>query len=238
MKKIISLILCLLMCFSLCSCKKFKELKEKHAVFDQGGIVYKDVLYKLVPAGNEKNINYNYTNQKFLNVTESNVPFLLSMIKDRDFSMNEAGTIITGSSEVYVREDKYEEFLDSIENGINYTDLGFDYYSEELGENTDYILSESEKQTVMSLVKSTPIQHDFEERYGYLHLFQQSDNALFRKQLYSVIKDNGKNYLVEYEHNVEDYVLQISKVYASTPQADKLFELLLEKGNPGFCYYY
>ena len=158
MKKLIAILLCILLCFSLCGCKRFKELKEKHAFYDEDGIIYKDVLYKTVPAGNEKNINYNYTNQKNLKVTEPGVPLIISAIKGSYYSMNEAGTIITGNSELYVREDKYDSFMDSIENGINYTDFGFDYYDEELRENTDYILNESEKQLILSILSTEPVE--------------------------------------------------------------------------------
>jgi len=232
MKKITAIILCLLMCFSLCSCKKFKELKEKHAVFDDGGIVYKGVLYK--PVEHSSEINYNYENLKFLNVTEPDVPTLLSPLRDRDYDMNEDETIITGGNDSrdYVREDKYEEYLDSLENGINYTKLNFQYYNEELGENKDYILTDDEYTLFMSLLKGTPVtvENLSNRDYGYNHFFLLSDNELFRQYGYKVISIAGSYYIIKTVDDKEVY-------YPSTPESDKMFKNFFENyGVYGYNY--
>lgn len=223
MKKITAIILCLLMCFSLCSCKRLKELKEKHAVFDEGGIVYHDVLYK--PVEHSSEINYNYQNLKHVFVTEAGVSYLLYWKYGNNCSMNEDETIITGidGGYDYVREDKYEEYLDSLENGINYTRLGFDYHSEELGENTDYILTDDEYTLFMSLLKGTPVTFENLSRrdYEYNHFFLVSDNELFRKDGYSVIIIDGSYYVVETVDGEEIY-------YPSTAEADKMFKNIFE----------
>ena len=227
MKRITALVLCFLMCISLCSCKRFKELKEKHAVFDDGGIVYKGILYK--PVEHSSEINYNYENQKYITVTEADVPtFLSPFLQDRGVSsMNEDETIIPNSSySCYVREDKYEAYLDSLENGINYIRLGFDYYSEELGENTDYILTDDEYNLFMSLLKGTPVTFTelFKLDYEYNNFFSVSDNELFRKEGYTVIIIDGNYYVIETVDCEDVY-------YPSTPEADEMFKSFFENYN-------
>ncbi len=223
MKKVTAIILCLLMCFSLCSCKKFKELKEKHAFFDEGGIVYKGVLYK--PVEHSSEINYNYENQKFITVTEAGVPTLLSpFLQDSGLSMNEDETIIGDYSRCYVREDKYEEYLDSLENGINYTRLGFDYHSVELGENTDYILTDDEYNLFMSLIIAKPADTDVAKSIPFndkFDIFMESDNELFRKNRYEVV-------LVDGDYYVGESIGGITTYYPSTPEADKMFNRFCE----------
>jgi hypothetical protein len=223
MKKVTAIILCLLMCFSLCSCKKIKAVKERQAFYDDGGIVYKGVLYKPVEPSDE--INYTYTNQQNLFVTESGVSYLLYWKYGKDASMNDAGTIITYTNDGfdYVREDKYEEYLDSLENGINYTKLNFQYYNEELGENKDYILTDDEYTLFMSLLKGTPVtvENLSNRDYGYNHFFLLSDNELFRQYGYKVIEIDGSYYIIKTVDGKEMY-------YPSTTESDKMFKNFFE----------
>ncbi len=221
MRKITALILCLLMCFSLCSCRELDELRESQAFRSKNGttyngIIYKENLYKRVDTSD--NLNYSYTNHKILNVTTPDVPVLLSTVLNLNYYVNENETIIVGGGgDWYVREDSYPLYEQSIKNGINYTDLGFEYYDEQLQENTDYILTEAEKDAVLSLTENNPVVRDVVQ--DMLYLYQQSDDGLFRRSdPYYIIRCPNGYYL-----SVDD------TFYKSNEQTDKIFNSFFEK---------
>lgn len=200
-KKLTAIILILLVCLSLCSCAELDELKDKQAFQAENGIIYKDNLYKLIDT--KDNLYYDFNNQTHLNVTEPDVPVLLSgYINLISYYINNDKTIIVGGYDerFYVREDKYSQYEQSIKNGINYTDIGF-YYNFEIDGATEYILSEAEKQVLLNALSSEP----YNESMGIddeLYLFTQSDDGLFRKsQQYSIIDSTGLYYIAEYNEN-------------------------------------
>ncbi len=229
-KKLTAVILLVVICFSLCSCRELNNLRDSHAFFNQNGIIYKDTLYKTVNVSD--NLNYNYTNQKNINVTDSGVPVLLSAVIDFNYSMNEDETIIRGGyGEWYVREDKYPLYEDSVKYGINYTDFGFDYFDEELQENTDYIFTKDEKDLFLSLLSSEPTSRNFEVQ-DMLYLFEQSDDELFRRSDDYIIIRCEDGYYVSTNSDDTD------KVYKSNAQTDELFNKFFSKRYSTFNYDY
>ncbi len=241
-KKITALLLLMFMMLSLCSCAELEVLKDKQAFFNENGIIYKDTLYKPIYVAD----NLNFSDRKSLNVTDPGVPVLASTLIDFNYSINNDETIIRGGydGEWYVREDKYSQYEQSVKNGVDYTDFGFSYFDFDLGKDVDYILSESEKQAVLSLLSTEPITPEhYDYFYEELLLFEQSDDALFRKNyIYSVVCSEGPDadgsyYLVIYDNeNEENITWDITKVYASTPDTDKIFEEFFDKGYdiPGY----
>ncbi len=229
MKKLTAILIILLICFSICSCRELDDLRDRQAYFNKNGIIYKDTLYKTVNISD--NLNYNYTNQKNLNVTDPDVPVLVSEIIEFDYSMNEDETIIYGDGDWYVREDKYPLYEDSVKYGINYTDFGFDYFDEELQENTDYIFTKEEKELFLSLLSTEPVNRDFVVQ-DMLYLFEQSDDELFRRSDdYTVIRCEDGYYLSTSVDNTD-------KMYKSTAQTDELFNKFFGKRYSTFSYDY
>jgi len=226
LKKGIALLMLLALCLSLCSCDVLDTMREEHAVWAEGGILYQGQLYQSV-GSNGSNLNYNYTNQHFVKVTQPDVPLLLSPLFNSTYCANEDKTIISGTeSQWYVRSDLMEDYEDGRKNGIHYTRLGFDYYDSELGENTDYILSTYERQQLMDCRPGSIIT-DFKPDAD-LALFEQSGNGLFRRgNRYSVARSGEQYYFVEFDEElVRTYVCPASA------EATEIIKTFFEKA-PG-----
>ena len=231
LKKISAALLIFVMMLSLCSCAELDQLRERQAFFNENGIVYKDRLYKLVNTADD--LNYNFINAEFINVTDEGVPVLLSAMINFEYTINADETIINGSydDEWYVREDKYPEYESSVKNGINYTDIGFDYYDASLVKKVDYILTEQEKTVLLSLLDGEVVTEDF-ETYEELYLFEQSDNRLFRKSdCYVIIRaDNG------YYVGLCNDGYMTGNIYKSSDVADRMFDSFFERVNANLVY--
>ena len=106
-KKISAIIVVIVICLSLCSCRELDTLRNQQAFFNENGIIYKDKLYK--PVANAQNLNYDYIECIKLNVTDPGVPVLASLLISFEYSINKQETVICGGydGEWYVREDKY-----------------------------------------------------------------------------------------------------------------------------------
>ncbi len=226
-KKITAVLLLIVICFSLCSCRELDELRDSQAFFNENGIIYKDKLYKSVNIA--ENLNYDYTHQEYVNVTDPGVPVLISALISFEYSTNDDETIICGGydGEWYIREDKYAQYEKSIKNGINYTDLGFEYFDFSLGERTDYILSQNEKEHFLSLFTGEPINEEF-EIYEELYFFEQSDNKLFKRTDHYCLMVTDKGYFVR---SFED-----DNIYKSNDVANRMFDSFFETVNRNFKY--
>lgn len=231
-KKGIALLMLLALCLSLCSCDALDTLREEHAVWSEDGILYQGQLYQ--PVGTDGSyLNYNYTNQHFVKVTQPDVPLLLSPLFHSTFYANEDKTVISATeSRWYVRTDLVEDYEDGRKNGIHYTHLGFDYWDTELGENTDYILSENERRALLDCLPGS-VSTDFEPD-AELALFEQSGNGLFRRgEKYSVARIGEQYYLVEFDEAlVRTYVSQASA------EATEIIKGFFEKASGNMSYPY
>ncbi len=233
-KRLLALLILLITCLTLASCDRLEELKETHAVFSEDGILYQDNLYCPVDSKYDDFLNYNYGNHQIIRITQPDVPLLLTVVFHRNYYLNEAKTIIKGIDDVswYVRKDQLEAYRESVQNGIRYTTLGFDYYDPNLGEHTDYILNESELQTLLACL-SAPCTLD-QPAEEELPLFEQSDNGLFRRTTdYYVLRSGTHFYLLQYDQQTAQ-----SYFYSATAEASALFEEFFRKGTPTLRYEY
>lgn len=231
-KKGIALLMLVALCLSLCSCDALDALREEHAVWAEGGILYQGQLYQSVDSDGS-NLNYNYTNQYFVKVTQPDVPLLLSPLFSSAFCANEDKTIISGTeSQWYIRADLMEDYEDGRKNGIHYTHLGFDYWDTELGENTDYILSTYERQQLMDC-RPGSVSTDFKPD-AELALFEQSGDGLFRRgDRYSVARSGEQYYFVEFDEElVRTYVCPASA------EATEIIKTFFEKAPGNMAYSY
>ncbi len=220
MKRIISILLCLIISISLCSCKELDELRDRQAFFDKDGIIYKEKLYKRVDS--TENLNFDYYND--LNVTDKDVPVLLSETINFNYSINEEQTIICDDYESggYIREDKYAEYEQSIKNGVKFTGLGFSYFDEQKQKTTEYILTKEERELCLSILKGERIERDFEYQ-DIMFLFETSDDNLFRRDdSYTILRCNNGYYFATSEQDMD-------VVYKSNSQTDKLFDSFFAK---------
>ncbi len=120
-KKWAALLLAAAMCLGLCSCSALDEMREDHAKWsspDHTTISFRGETYRLLPANGHR-INTEYLILNNANLTEANVPVLLSeMFSATDMWYdNDAAylwipsDVFTGkqSGMAYAREDKYDE---------------------------------------------------------------------------------------------------------------------------------
>ena len=226
-KKISAIIVVIVICLSLCSCRELDELRDSQAYFNQNGIIYKDKLYKAISYADE--LDYDYSHEKHLKVTDPDVPVLVSALLAFEYSANGDETIICGGydGEWYIREDKYEIYEKSIKNGINYTDIGFEFFDFDLGERIDYILSAKEKEHFLSLFTGEPANEEF-EIYEELYFFERSDNKLFKRSEYYCLMVTDKGYFVR---SLED-----DNIYKSNDVANRMFDSFYETINRNFKY--
>lgn len=229
MKKLISAVMCLLICLSLSSCKELDELRDKHAFFNNRSIMYDDKLYKVLVT--YEGLNFNFAGAEYINVTDPDVPVLLSETFNFHYYINDDKTIIHSDyyDEWYVREDKYSEFENKIKNGVNYSEVGFEYYNASLGDDDEYILNESEKKTFMSLMEGKTVSENFEV-YQELFLFEQSSDRLFRHNDYYVVMRTDKGYYIRVNIN-----RSTDEIYKSNDAADKMFDAFFETANGNFA---
>jgi len=223
--KIISAVLLIaVVCLSLCSCAQLDDLRDRQGFFNQDGIIYKDKLYKSVDFA--ENLNFDYLHQTDIKVTDSDVPVLASVIIGFDYSINDDETVISGGydSEWYVREDMYSVYEQGIKNGVEYTEIGFEYFDFDLGEQVEYTLNEQECELLESILKTEPINEEFEV-YEELYLYTQSADGLFRRDLYYSVMHSDNGYYVRlYDDGAEN------AVYKSNGLTDKMFEGFFNKG--------
>lgn len=119
-KKWAALLLAAAMCLGLCSCSALDEMRENHAKWsspDHSTISFRGETYRLLPNGDRFNTEYLTTNRA--NITEADVPVLLSeMFSTTDMWLDNDAAYIWLPSDVftgkqsgmaYAREDKYDE---------------------------------------------------------------------------------------------------------------------------------
>ncbi len=223
MKRLKFILLIVVVCLSLCSCKELDEMKRCHALnLGNGVLELNNVSYKLFKVESDCDIVFNHDRHVY--VTDPDVPVLLSQMGFFKFlpSINKDDTIIYEyDSDYYIREDKYELYKQSVKNGINYTDIVLDFYDEFTGETNTYVLSDLEKQAVLSAV-SSKLYGEYPYIDDEINLYFQSDDGLFRDDLfYSIVKSSGEYYIVEYS--------ETPKTYCTSDESKQIFENLFRK---------
>lgn len=108
LKRISALLLALVLCFALCSCKEIKEMRENQAFHGENGeIIWGGQVYKpLETIGLPEELEL-YTSG-WGSVTEKDVPVLLSDMLGADMYYNHNKTVIEAGRVHYAREDVYD----------------------------------------------------------------------------------------------------------------------------------
>ena len=142
------------------------ELREKQAFFTENGdIIYGASVYVLLPKSELLQPVYDYSTDSQLNVTEKDVPVLLSpMLSEITLYLSDDEVFLCGydgsrdGELIYCREDKYEEMVDRIKGSFNPTKACYLYetYNEETNEYLYdyYILSDEEYASVKEVFKT------------------------------------------------------------------------------------
>ncbi len=152
--KILALLIAVvMMCLCLGGCDELDDLKSKQAYWTNDksidSITYNGEIYKLL---NFKETtpytlyNLDYSLDNYINVTEKDVPVLLSNAYGSSLQTHKDGTFLegyiydpfnesnptlynNGRDVMYCKEELYDEISKTLEDGIKYTNYGYSTYS-------------------------------------------------------------------------------------------------------------
>ncbi|MBR4073167.1 MAG: hypothetical protein IKK24_04410, partial [Clostridia bacterium] len=187
--KILSLILAVVFCFTLCGCDNLDSMRKEQAVYtEMGSIIYNGNEYYLLPECD--NLQIVSDNYEYAYVTAKDVPVLLSTFLGEEYVVSDDGVFLYSESIQgrYCRKDKYESVLHRIENG--YTPEGYLYsYYDYINDKTKYYrLSDEDEKALKTLVTSVtpeklPEMADIDYEY-YIDIMTCSDDMLFADYAY------------------------------------------------------
>ena len=239
MKKLKSILLILAVCLFLSSCAELDNMKNCHALdMGDGTLKLNNQLYKLLDIDYDGSINVDFGRQIY--VTDPDVPVLLSQtgfFKHLPI-INKDDTIISSyyydyySNEkdtYYIREDKYDYFVNTIKNGIDYTK----FFCGPVGYNYHYPLyyfSDSQNKMFLSFINSvTPVKETgniYTDNYVYFGC--KSSDGIFQKEMaYQLINLDDGYCVLKYTNKGYYYA------YNSTPEYDGLFADIFESVKKG-----
>ncbi len=223
MKKIKSIVLIIVMCLMLCSCDAIDEMKNCHALdYGDGTIKLNNHIYKRLDLDFDGYIVYNPGRDIW--ITEPDVPVLLSQTDFIKYLPNVSAdeTIIIGYDENfghYIREDKYDYYINSIKNGIDYSRFyccGLGYRSN----YPEYYFSDSQSKEFKNFLASVSYEKSNEGIYtdDYVWISCESTDGIFRTDcMYQLVKTDDGFCLLDYSD--DGYYNR----YDSTHEYDKLF---------------
>lgn len=204
----------------LCSCDALDEMKNCHALdYGDGTLKLNNQTYKLLDVDYDGYIVYNHGRD--IRVTDPDVPVLLSQSSIAKYlpSVSEDETIIYNDG-YYIREDKYDYFVNTIQKGVEYTE----YYCGKLGYQSDYptyYFSDSQNNGFELFINSQAPVKTNEPIYtdDFVWVSCESADGIFRKgSIYQIIKtDSGYSVL---DYTGDGYY----NLYASTSEYDSLFD--------------
>lgn len=260
-KFLVLLLAMLLMCLCLTGCDELDEMREIQAFWTTQGstdsITYNGVEYKKLPGYNNPNPMYNSQYSKYIYVTDRDVPVLLSSRFSDIMDVSDDENFISGycyttdyyysesyvspdSEAVYCKSDIYDEVVEKINAGIEYTNYGFGYYYWDEKEMTDiweyYYLSSDETDAVNKVIENVePITNseiDYNNNY-VLSLDKISEDKYFGKDSFDLYTD-GLNtyYLVQYSE-----ALDIHTCYKVPEELKPTFEKLEELVSTNDIYF-
>lgn len=212
-KRILAIVFCLIICFSLCSCNYIDELRSKQAFYDESGnITFRDEVYKILPSS--EYLKYYWS--AFGNLTAKDVPVLLSENYKESFSYNNDLSLLSipGTEEYYVREDLYDEYYELVENMPKldrYCIMGHRSDDKrEVHEKFEVLLS---KEATLKINESKDGEKVTISDYwrGVVTLKITDDEIRFLKESYMrIIKIDGKMYLETSGNDEEAYLIDES----------------------------
>lgn len=228
--KLLSMLIVLVMCFSLCGCNALDELRESRAVFTEDGtIVLADGSeYKALPECEE--LSPEIYNGGTVYVVKEDLPLLLTSFSHQSYFKSSDGLFLQscndGSNIFYCRTDVYDSVLERINNGFEGEICGYWYYDYEKEEDCFYKLKSTEVSAIENVLANqtgeqllAPAYLDYE----YLaDMWLCTEDRLFMRDTVDVCALNGKYYVV-------DFGLENTTLYSVPDELTDVFEEILEK---------
>ncbi len=231
MKKYLKLIsvvlLTVVICGGLCSCKQLDEMRDSRAIYGQTQetLYFRKAEYKLLPQCDDLYIN----DENCGFVTEKDVPILLSDIIGKSVWFDDEALFITGERypygpKVWCRADIYDEMVEKIDNyeldSFCYWNPDYDYYNEGLIQREYIVVTSLADQIIRNTLAGEGTKLESEGKYAFTHItFQPCDKTttFIDTDTMIMLNSNGSEYyLLVYRPN-QDYVrYNLSKENAET----------------------
>lgn len=215
-KRILALGFVILICVSLCSCNFIDELRSKQAFYDAPDrITFRDEVYIKLPECD----NLKYYSEAYGNVTEKDVPVLLSDSYGQSFSFNNDLSLLRISlGNYYVREDLYDQYYNVISNKPT-----LDRYcisgerDNDYGSSREYfevVLSDEAKQAIDNALLGEKVNISDYYWDGEVIVKLTDEKGFFLKTTdLRILKYNGKMYVLFFNDGVESTYPLSESVY-------------------------
>ena len=230
--RVLSLLLVLAICFSLCGCNALDELRESRAsIMADGTIKLPDgTEYKLLPACKELYPDSNDFETVYISPEE--LPLLLTVFSEESFIKSNEGMLLydydddRSSLICYCRSDVYDNLLDRIKKGFTPEACGYWYYDFDNEEDYFYTLTKAQEDAVFEVYRNqTPQQLPEAASLDYesmANLMLCTSDKLFMQETVSICILNEKYYVVDYEADTP-------MLYTVPDNLNKEFAAILKK---------
>lgn len=260
--KFLVLVLALLMmCLCLTGCDELDNMRDLHATWTTEGntdsITYNGVEYKRIYGSNLPDPMFSSQFQMIF-VTEPDVPVLLSQTQGVALSISYDEHFIVGTlyddytaeydmlyssiaygyeeleKVLYCKADIYDDIVAKINDGIEYTKYGYEYYTYDeesyIDEYNYYYLTDEECDAINKVVKEVEPVYNSQIAYEHrwiIDLDKISDDGYFAKFSYEIYADNlDQYYLTNYSETIDEYTH-----YKVPDDMSDIFEQIVEKLN-------
>ncbi len=235
-----TVMVCVLCCTSLCGCSAIDELRASVVtVVDANTVEWNGVKYKLIDdtllAGVDfDSIDFDHS----VYVNPDGVPVLLMSFLCASYNPTENKVFLTGYGAYwgentrfdyssYCREDRYNDVVRQLNEGLDLTGFLYSYYDAEDGEEHNYRFSKEECEAFRESVSpmnrwTTPVYSSEWPTTVYAY----TEDGLLDSSMYEIIQDNGAYYIVHYppmsdydsDLGFDDEAYEDAAIYYRVPQ--------------------
>lgn len=201
----ITLVFCLIFVLTalLCGCEMLDEMRASQGFYKgEDTVVFGDDEYKYLTT-RDTDMDPFYGNSDWIQITDEDVPVLLSDMFGDGASISEDKKFIGTADAIYCRTDCYKEMEDRIKMGFVPETYCYEYYNPATQSQSYYILTDKEKDAINNLITSTeattlPDGASLSPQYQvYLELC--SKDLLFRTSAFQIcVTENSTYYLLDY----------------------------------------
>ena len=225
--RITALLLAILMpALPLVGCDRIDEMRANQGFWiDAGSISFNGQTYKLL-SPDRRYLHIEFEPYRKLEITEKNVPVLLSERYGKNFLISYDEVFIAHGSEYYCRVDKYDYVEDRIKHHGNMDYWGFYYNTISDNNKSGQLLTDEEMDVIIDIIMSVEgieygeWRNNWGKYYNTVYIYRCSEDMLFRKKSETMIlfHPGGRYFIVD-----EDFAYFVPEEY------NDLFENMLKE---------
>lgn len=225
--RIISLLVVLGLCLTLCGCSVLDSLKESRASITEDGVIELYDGSRYLPLPECKELSPSFTEFYSVYIVEDDLPLLLTVFSNiyLDMSDDKLFLLSYDSNTYYCRSDVYDSILDRINNGYEAKKYGYWFYDYESSEDIFYPLTQAQVDVIKQVCDTTEPEILPEAAMldwsSLADLFACSDDMLFMQDVADVLIYNGKYYVVDYS--------DVTTLYSVPDELYSEFEKIMKK---------